>query len=1224
VLSRLRRPAGRLRDLPIWSKLGLIMIVPTIATIVVGTNGLVGHLQDARDADRARSLSSLTEAAGALVHGLQDERAAAIILLGTGDQSAKESRLTAYKDAHTAVDTAQRPYTERASGIGELPGNFEKLLGDISQHLGELTSVRGDVEAGKISITSAKDWYQVLINDLLTIGESAAQLAGDSDLSDRIRAASAIAREKEFLSLQRTVVLNAFSQGEMSVKLKRDFIAAETGQDQALQSFQSVATASERALYDQTVAGSVLREANTLVGEVTELVGTNNTRLPFDVTEWDDAMVGQAELLRDVEVKLDQGMVDLATTRRDEVTRTVLIETGVLLAMLLLAILFAWLVARSMARSLRELRHGALSVAQYGLPQAVARLRDPALSTQLSPQQIAAQIAEPLPVRSRDEFGQVTEAFNAVHLEAVRTAAEQAALRSSVATMFVNLARRSQILVDRLIGHLDRLERSEEDPDALAELFQLDHLATRMRRNDENLLVLAGADSTRVQRDPAALLDVLRAAQSEVEHYTRIEFGVIDRDIEVAAHAVNDLVHLLAELFDNATAFSPPDSHVVVEARRVGERATLYVEDRGIGMSPEQLAELNERLATPPMVDVAVSRMMGLVVVSRLAARHGVKVELRRGAERGTVAEVLLPTSVLVPRALVGRSQGAGRDSVPSSATAAQRPPFGAPLALESGPSAAGGRPAYSGASAFADPPGGFVDPPPSGRGGLLGPAAASRALPAWSDLTGATGAGVNGAGSTSRNGAYGGPNGAEPALPGRGPKGEPFGADPPFVPRTPDGPGAGPLPQRQASDPWTVDGEVANDGSAGIPRQMPFSPEARTNLPRRPVSPSGMIPPVSAPPLPAEPPQSLTPPAPGPVVSGPPAQGPVVSGPPAQGPVVSGPPAQGPVVSGPPAPTSSPPPAWPPIAPATSGEEAPPAVPEELAAALDMTAELPKVRQGTEPDARDEAAGPDGEGATPSADRPTPAAPMSPASSALPAASASPAGPASPAGSSGPAQTPSPAPVRPSATANRPSADAGRPDETMELPIFRELESAWFRTRRPAAASGTPSASAASSQPPSGAPPATPTWDPSSPARFEPVSGGNGAGPSTVNGTTTGSNSTMAATPMPTGGPSWQTAADDGWRAASAAAEVPVTETTEAGLPKRIPMAQLVPGGVERPATAVQRRTPEGVRGLLSAYHRGVQRGRSEPKDSDRGPGVNPEPTTAGPQQQGGKEQEA
>ena len=322
----------------------------------------------------------------------------------------------------------------------------------------------------------------------------------------------------------------------------------------------------------------------------------------------------------------------------------------------------------------------------------------------MSPHQLALQIAEPLPVRSRDEFGQVAEAFNAVHLEAVRTAAEQAALRASVATMFVNLARRSQILVDRLIGHLDRLERGEEDPDRLAELFQLDHLATRMRRNDENLLVLAGADSTRIQREPAPLMDVLRAAQSEVEHYTRIEFGMIDRDIEIAAHAVNDMVHLVAELLDNATAFSPPDSAVIVEARRVGDRSVLLVEDHGIGVSPEQLNELNERLANPPMVDVAVSRMMGLVVVARLAARHGVKVELRAARERGTIADMTLPAGVLVPRALSGRANAgmptAGMPAVgpndmvqarPIPSTPAPRSPLASPLALESGPAPVGG-----------------------------------------------------------------------------------------------------------------------------------------------------------------------------------------------------------------------------------------------------------------------------------------------------------------------------------------------------------------------------------------------------------------------------------------------------------------------------------------------------------------------------------------------------
>src|SRR5205085_10553858 len=163
----------------------------------------------------------------------------------------------------------------------------------------------------------------------------------------------------------------------------------------------------------------------------------------------------------------------------------------------------------------------------------------------------------------------------------------------------------------------------------------------------------------------------------------------IDRDIEVAAHAVNDLVHLIAELFDNATAFSPPDSTVMVEARRVGDRSVLYVEDHGIGISPDQLAELNERLATPPMVDVAVSRMMGLVVVARLAARHGVKVELRPAPERGTVADVLLPTPVLAPRAALGRGAQPGAPlvrEVPSPARPAPpsqpRAPFTSTLAL--------------------------------------------------------------------------------------------------------------------------------------------------------------------------------------------------------------------------------------------------------------------------------------------------------------------------------------------------------------------------------------------------------------------------------------------------------------------------------------------------------------------------------------------------------------
>ena len=224
-----------------------------------------------------------------------------------------------------------------------------------------------------------------------------------------------------------------------------------------------------------------------------------------------------------------------------------------------------------------------------------------------------------------------------VHREAVRIAAEQAALRTSVSAMFLNLARRSQTLVDRMIGELDEIERGEEDPKRLAQLFELDHLATRMRRNDENLLVLAGADSTAPRRDDALLVDALRAAQSEVELYNRIEFGTVDTDISIAAHAVNDVVRLVAELLDNATRFSPPNTMVVADGRRIRDYVVIQVEDRGLGLTEEQMDSLNRRLADPPSVDVAAFRLMGLAVVSRLASRYGIRVELRaqrRGRHR--------------------------------------------------------------------------------------------------------------------------------------------------------------------------------------------------------------------------------------------------------------------------------------------------------------------------------------------------------------------------------------------------------------------------------------------------------------------------------------------------------------------------------------------------------------------------------------------------------------
>ncbi|WBB65056.1 nitrate- and nitrite sensing domain-containing protein [Micromonospora sp. WMMD812] len=1233
-LSRLRRPASRLRDMPIWSKLGLIMIVPTIATVVVGTSGLVSHLETLNNANRAGNLANLSGYAGDLIDTLQDERTTAVLLLSAQEVQTRAQYQEAYRRVNSRVDQSKAPYLQQRADLEDLPDSMETLLDKIDASLTDLPGFRSQVYNGKPRPTDATQSYEGLISDLLAIRDSSTQLAGDNDLSDRMRAAAAVAREKEFLSLRRVVVHRALAQKQLTPALRTEYIASGTGQDQAVQSFKAVANDEEARFHDQTVAGGDRREAETYIGWMNGNTSGSMANAPFGPDQWDSAMVANAKLIRTVESKLDRDVVRQADDLRSGVQTQVFLETGLLLSMLLLAILFAYLVARSMARSLRDLRQGALSVAQYGLPQAVARLRDPQVTGQLSPAQLANQIAEPLPVRSKDEFGQVTEAFNAVHLEAVRTAAEQAALRASVATMFVNLARRSQILVDRLIGHLDRLERGEEDPDRLAELFQLDHLATRMRRNDENLLVLAGADSTRVQREPAALIDVLRAAQSEVEHYTRIEFGIIDRDIEIAAHAVNDLVHLVAELFDNATAFSPPDSQVMVEARRVGDRASLYVEDRGIGISVDQLHELNERLATPPQVDVAVSRMMGLVVVARLAARHGVRVELRPGADRGTVADVTLPTSVLVPRALAGRVQQppalpAGAGAPPSTGPA---PAFGALPALGARQSESGNQVTLGGRP---------FDPASRNGAGTPASAGAVRGMPAWSDLTGASAA-ANGAG--------------------------------PFAPRT-NGQSTDPLPQRRAGDADPGTGQ-----QPAIPRQLPSSPEAGPYSPPvsgGPVSGSPISaqpfsgPPVSASPYGAPtsaapyagPPTSASPygaptsaspyagpptsasPYAGPPTSASPYAGPPVSAQPYSAPPVSGTPYSGTPYSAPPAgqpysappagqPYSAPPagqpyaepvnpaqsrpassaaapPAWPPVAGADRDTATPP-VPERLAAALDMTTELPRVQR--------------------------PGAEGQPSAAPMPA----------------PAPTPAAPQAQSRPTPPQQAQKQRYADETMELPIFRELESAWFRTRRPGpeeaanaapqsanapqqAATAAPQAAAAAQRAATAAQQAAANGAPTqqfaavdatgravqktppgttgnAPMAETPTTGGT---PRENGSTVNGGNRPTIAESLPTRRPQqqtngWQTVADDGWRAASAASEVSVQGTTSTGLPKRTPMAQLVPGAVEKPTASVQRRTPEGVRGLLSAYHRGVQRGRTNPSESNP---TSPEATPGGKQ---------
>jgi hypothetical protein len=235
-------------------------------------------------------------------------------------------------------------------------------------------------------------------------------------------------------------------------------------------------------------------------------------------------------------------------------------------------------------------------------------------------------------------------------------------LRKGVNQVFLNISLRNQSLLHRQLGMLDSMERRASDPQALAELFRLDHLTTRMRRHAEGLIILSGSTPGRGWREPVPVIDVLRAAVAEVEDYVRVDVLSESRDL-VAADAVNDVIHLVAELVENATAFSPPSTRIEVKADRVGAGLAAEVEDRGLGLDDDELAEINRRLASPPEFDVANSGQLGLFIVGRLAARRNIKVSLHHSAFGGTAAVILLPFGVIVGEEEARQGRWLGGDS---------------------------------------------------------------------------------------------------------------------------------------------------------------------------------------------------------------------------------------------------------------------------------------------------------------------------------------------------------------------------------------------------------------------------------------------------------------------------------------------------------------------------------------------------------------------------------
>jgi signal transduction histidine kinase len=416
-----------------------------------------------------------------------------------------------------------------------------------------------------------------------------------------------------------------------------------------LQTFQASATQAESEAYLAAVVGPRVEFAGNIYTTLVRANGDPRTIFsqlaPFlpgftpltAPTTWYADQSAVVDSMRVVESRLAAQIVARSQLLQHQAFESALVTSIATVAVILLVLGATVLVGRTLVNPLRRLQADALEIAAVRLP---ARVAAAAAGTDGADGQPAI---EPIGVQSVDEIGRVARAFDQVHAEAVRLAGTEAQLRGSLNTMFISLSRRSVPLIERLARMIDVMEQSEDDPEQLAKLFSMDHLVTRMRRNSENLLVLAGEEPVRKWTESVPLTDVARAAASEIEQYSRVALAV-QPGIMISGQAAADVVHLLAELIENATLFSPQSAQVRVTVMELNSGGVLVeVRDDGVGVPPSRLADMNWRLDHPPVVDVSISRHMGLYAVARLAARHGIRVKLRPGTPQGLSALVWLP-----------------------------------------------------------------------------------------------------------------------------------------------------------------------------------------------------------------------------------------------------------------------------------------------------------------------------------------------------------------------------------------------------------------------------------------------------------------------------------------------------------------------------------------------------------------------------------------------------
>jgi hypothetical protein len=632
----------RTRNWPIRAKIISLLMVPLVTLIVMwllATAVTLGPGLDLLDAQT--NVDNVGRPAQALVAEVQVERKATLIYLATARRD--PASLTAQR---ARTDAAVREFRRLAGGSAAEQSSGDltaRRLAELHANLDVLPRLRASVDRGELDRPTAMRRYTDIIDSSFLVFDALIRIA-DEGLTRESRALVAMARAREVLAQEDAIVSAALTAGS--------FTAGELGQTIQLIGTTRFLTsdtlaylhATDRTEFERLASGDAFVR---LAGLENQIVtgGEAGEEVPIDAGAWRSAYDAVSAALQDFELRAADRLVDRSRPAALLIFGRLALAALIGLVTVTITTIASVRIGRSLIRRLAGLRQAALELAVDRLPHVVARLRR-------GEDVDVAHEAPDLPY-GEDEIGQVGHAFNEVQRTAVNSAVEEAELRRGLNEVFLNIARRSQTLLHRQLSILDRMERRADDPTELEDLFRVDHLATRMRRHAEDLVILAGAAPGRGWRNPVAIVDVLRGAVSEVEDYARVSIRPMP-EVSLAGRAVGDVIHLLAELIENATSFSPPHTRVNVGGEVVANGFAVDIEDRGLGLSPEELTDLNRRLLEPPEFDPTNSAQLGLFVVARLAARHGVRVQLRSSPYGGITAVALIPDELITPGALPG------------------------------------------------------------------------------------------------------------------------------------------------------------------------------------------------------------------------------------------------------------------------------------------------------------------------------------------------------------------------------------------------------------------------------------------------------------------------------------------------------------------------------------------------------------------------------------------